>query len=53
MGKDFKKTLITIILLVAIGFGLWYGMKWFNETASNNSDDPTGGYEQRVDEAAE
>ncbi|MBQ8961425.1 MAG: hypothetical protein IJ071_09505 [Ruminococcus sp.] len=54
MGKDFKKTLITILLIAAIGIGLWCGLKWFGETASNNaSDDPTGGYEQRVEDEAE
>ena len=53
MGKDFKKTIITILLIAALGAAIWYGLKWFGETATNNADDPTGEYEQRVDESAE
>ncbi len=56
MGKDFKKTLITILLLIGLGAALWYGLKWFGGIANDNAGDFDGGksqYEQQVNGDAE
>lgn len=53
MGKDFKRTLITIALIAGLGALLWYGLKWFGGVANDNAGGMDGGaskYEQQVQE---
>lgn len=52
MGKDFWKTVRTIVIIIALGVLLWFGLKWFGEAASDNAGNMDGGaskYEEMVE----
>ncbi len=51
MGKDFRKKLVTIVLLIGIGLLVWYGLKWFGGVADDNAGSTYDGvsrYEQQI-----
>ena len=53
MRSDFRKKLITVILIALLAAAAWYGLKWFGETSEDGSDN-TGHqqYEQQVSDVA-
>lgn len=52
MGKDFKKTLRTIVVIIGLGALIWFGLKWFGGVANDNVGGTDGGasrYEDMVE----
>ncbi|NLT07978.1 MAG: hypothetical protein GXY08_00500 [Ruminococcus sp.] len=51
MGKDFKKKILTIALIIGFGLLIWCGLKWFGGVADNNAGktyDGVSKYEEQV-----
>ena len=37
MGNNFKKKLMTVVILIGLGLLIWYGLKWFGGVADDNA----------------
>ncbi|MBQ9898899.1 MAG: hypothetical protein IJM44_05535 [Ruminococcus sp.] len=51
--RDLIKKLIVIAVIVGFGALIWFALKSFNNTASDQPESGQKQYEQRVDDAAE
>lgn len=43
MGNNFKEKVITVLIIIAFGAVLWYGLKWFGGFANDNAGGMDGG----------
>lgn len=51
MGQDFWKTVRTIAIVIILGAGLWFALKWFGGVANENAGDTAAQKaEQQIDD---